>query len=615
MPEGVNDRRRDVLPPLAQVVELDFAPILGNVTELEASFDRIALSAESIVTSIRSLNTELQTTVRLAGGVGFGQAGGIAPVPGGREVVDVRIVGGEGRGGGGHPVAGLLTRAGGSVLASLAERPVRYRVFAGLVAAGLLDEVTRAVLNFELPGVLGTDARLDVGDIGTLYLGNRFRGTSPFQPGHSLGPGGSFSRFTGVRGAYGPIAQRLVPFIAADLGISAGRVLLTGESPRDAFGESTAIETSTAILSHLGLEQSTIDSITARVRRAVIRRTARQAVERLTGNTPADRFRRHYGFESDPTATEGIDTPARRFRRHYGFERNPIRTERIAFFGEDEGLPPFSYPDAYEAPTARERVQAFWAGATRRLSPYSLDNVPTGFTGPRRPSARQYLDSLRLPGFDSSGRFDPGVGLDAALQAHAALRPGAIGSAIGQSRVTARRLERAGFPVPAGIARQVGDFAEGELDRLGFFERLPELAAAANVEFEGLAEAADEFGRVGADGVRALLTDLTQLDNVAEALVRTFARDGDTGCVAESGKGFSRERIRGGLWVGCGGRRGFRRWRGKRNASGWSGGKGRCEHYQQLPKRRYSQAGGGVGCGCGKGKPESDTQGAVADNE
>ena len=76
MANGSNDARRGQLPPLAQVVELDFAPILGSVGELEAAFDRIAVSTESIVVNIRNLNTELQTTVRLAGGISIATPSG-----------------------------------------------------------------------------------------------------------------------------------------------------------------------------------------------------------------------------------------------------------------------------------------------------------------------------------------------------------------------------------------------------------------------------------------------------------------------------------------------------------------------------------------------------------
>ena len=72
-------------------------------------------------------------------------------------------------------------------------------------------------------------------------------------------------------------------------------------------------------------------------------------------------------------------------------------------------------------------------------------------------------------------------------------------------------------------SRQARRFLAAEIRQLPFLQEVIERGAVAEAQIDGLRDAAEEFGRVGADGVRSLVTDLTQLDNVAEALVRTFA--------------------------------------------------------------------------------------------
>ena len=99
------------------------------------------------------------------------------------------------------------------------------------------------------------------------------------------------------------------------------------------------------------------------------------------------------------------------------------------------------------------------------------------------------------------------------------------GSDLYRRVVTDRRYDSAeaaaeGFRAESRGARRL---ISGEIRALPFFEEIVERGAVAEAQLEGLAEASREFGQAGAEGVRSLVTDLTQLDNVAQNLVTTFA--------------------------------------------------------------------------------------------
>ena len=478
------------IPPLAAVVELDFAPVIGQVERLVADFDDLALSASSFLGSIRAANVELATTVALTGQIGFpGGASG-----GGGGVFAPSYTGGYGGGASAFAAGGSAGRF----------RDTDDVPFAQSFASEFLGELTNRIIPVTAVGLyasgqsgrLASDIEfvknLDFGGVSVdtilkTYAAGRYL-TAPLYRGLGSAIGNPILRGAGAFG---------IGLAGADVGIEIAEALLTGQPIGEALGEATTIA---PLLSFgAGLRRDLAKDITK----------------------PSDGYR--FG--------DGVRNLYRLWNRRRGY-----RAPGIDGY-EDLGLPDHYWEDLYDdgdgaglldflVPSASAAVAPpVGGGAGLGTPPTPPPPPPTAGEVFSRRGIRDTASRARSYVGDLLGGLPADEAASLGIRAYTTFAPGTLGRLHGRTLQASDALVSVGLNREAGIVRyQGGGFLSGVIDELpDFWDRMEERAASAETRFRGLAQASDHFARQASAGLVTVVGDFTKLDDVAKNLLTTIA--------------------------------------------------------------------------------------------
>ncbi len=479
------------IPPLAAVIELDFAPVISQVESLAASFDNIAASATLLLASVRDLNAELANTLIVSRTIEAG--GGIAGASGGGGFLAGAVSGSSAFGAGGY--ASASARTGGfrdrddspfgesylsEFLGELTNRLIPVTAV-GLYASGQSGRLAsdiEFVKNLDFGGV-------SVDTILKTYAAGRYL-TAPIYRGLGTTIGNPILRGAGAFG---------LGLTAADVGIELAEGLLTGQPLGEALGEASTL--------------APLLSFGADLRRDLAADLA----------TPSEGYR--FG--------DGARNLYRLWNRRRGYRAPGIEGY------EDLGLPDHYWEDLYEDEGDRSGIIDLLFPSAYAAEPPAEGEAPPPVPPRRRRTAREafspgaaraYADTARGWLGDRFGDLPADEAASLALRGYTTFYPGTLGRLHGRTLRAGDALASVGLEDEGATLRHhVGGGLSRTIDELpSALQRLEERAASAEVRFEGLAQASDIFARQATQGIASVISDFSQLDDVVKGLLQTIAQ-------------------------------------------------------------------------------------------
>ena len=489
----INDRKGGRLPPLAEVVEFDFAPMLDQVGRLDESFQRIARSASRLLDALRGVNTELSTIVPAVERLRFGELTVTAREETSRDVAERLRRRGTVEGVTGADSSTILGRAIsfgiGGTLRDIVTSPFRFganvaqtslgqagaRLAPWIGAIGLARENYR----FHPDALLGSQDILS-------YLSFR-HGASLIDPG---GIGGVARRF-----GYGSLLPLWGGAELARSGIQTG---LFGSPFTENLRNTGTYRGFYGLTSPFGLTPEAVD---------------RFGYSLFRGETPGlsyqERLRRARGEQTLPPVVVRPPlepTTEERFALRGGAsEEDAFRIRRL---GTREGIEDLKQAVKEGNVEAFQEAGEFAAEYGQRLQ--------RGF--------RASVADVNL----TTGQVTLGGLGRGSLFAASQFSPGSLGAQVGQFGRAGRIFgEAARFDPEFGtLARGAAGLetqGRGIISQLPTWERLREEAAALHTDIEGLEDASRAFGQAGASAVRNLITDFNSLGDTFKGLITLVA--------------------------------------------------------------------------------------------
>ena len=534
----INDRKGGRLPPLAEVVEFDFAPMLDQVGRLDESFQRIARSASRLLDALRGVNTELSTIVPAVERLRFGELTVTAREETSRDVAERLRRRGTVEGVTGADSSTILGRAisfgiggtlrdivtapfrfGANLLQSSAGQAISAAGPYGLVGAGLLAG------NYKLTedAYLGSQ---DIAGAGAAYLayknipgllnritGGRLAGSHVSL--QSLRLAGTFAR----AGAYGAAARTFgfgtLPFAGAlalgDLARAGIRTGFTGEPFDEGLSQGFLYRTFYGLT---GIDPEAVD------------RVGYGVLDAVRGGVPRSRWRRGLPsrfYDTSPQVVEGADLGTLQLHERFALRgRFPDYPLQVSQFTDRQYEEASQYVGQIRGITDQKLSELIKRGnveAAKELLQLSQDSA----AGASEAFRRSVADVNLATGQVTLGGLGRG-----SLFAASQFSPGSLGAQVGQFGRAGRILGEAAqfdpeFGRIAAGARSLETQGRGIISQLPTWERLREEAAALHTDIEGLEDASRAFGQAGASAVRNLITDFNSLGDTFKGLITLVA--------------------------------------------------------------------------------------------
>ena len=587
MPRSDSSRGAGALPPLTQLVEFDFSPVLADITRIDRMWENIADSSRRFLDNLK----EIRGVVReIELGTGAGTGAGYGASIGSQLQAGINQRAEETR------IAGSRTRGDTSVALGANDPTSLFRTvstlgFPALAAVGLtlghfrkLDEVLEALGGITLGGTdltLGHAARgyvsgrvgLEVAkfeyesalargeDPGLFTLGQGFlKGFGATEAGLSLADryllGSSFSKSIDRSLPAQGLNALLSSVSGLDVSVgefsdALGRKIKEiggefGQGAAESFTDwlTTYLRDLPTVLAEGIIGGKSKSDIAAEIITFPGRDTRRQLADQIRGLEQRPPRINLYDF---PGGRNRLDGQSRRFRRLLRGATAQLESDVfpsvVADYERsriDSGLPQ-RYWEAYDLDYGNvgesERYEATVSPQVSEESRRQVDNTARGIVRKAGQTAREAVrraptgteaaavgrEGAERARIESEAIDFRGLATDA-TRVYARFRPRAIGRLRGQGFRLGVAANRAGVETAQETILQGTDFLGARIDELdSVWDRLNERAATAEELFKGLDRASATFAEQATTGLLNVARGMESLGGLAKSLLQTLA--------------------------------------------------------------------------------------------